>query len=317
VTPAYAYDQLLVFQGAVGTFSGKTWTAPTGTTERADSTSTANSATGLADQTLGAIAATGTRVSTFGASANLATVMVALAQPPSLLYLHEDQLGSVRMLTDTAGVVRGTFTYNPYGAQSASTGTSTTLFGFAGQYRDAETGFYYLQTRYYDPSLGQFLSVDPLVEETQMPYAYVSGDPINETDPNGDFCGLWGSNTCVGDALSAISQFVGGNAPSTPSSTAASGSCSSAATAAETVGAESGGELEPAWLGALGGLAFGVGGGAVGGVVAYSAASYLAGAAGLTLIAEGALAFSFIAGVGIIVFSFYVAGYAVYEAIQS
>jgi hypothetical protein len=44
--------------------------------------------------------------------------------------------------------------------------------------------------RYYDPTTGQFLTVDPMVEETGQPYAYTGDDPVNETDP----LGLWGWN---------------------------------------------------------------------------------------------------------------------------
>jgi len=39
--------------------------------------------------------------------------------------------------------------------------------------------------RYYDPATGQFLSVDPDVAQTDQPYAYTEGDPVNETDPSG------------------------------------------------------------------------------------------------------------------------------------
>jgi hypothetical protein len=39
--------------------------------------------------------------------------------------------------------------------------------------------------RYYDPSAGQFLSVDPDVAETGQPYAYTEDDPLNKTDPLG------------------------------------------------------------------------------------------------------------------------------------
>ena len=39
--------------------------------------------------------------------------------------------------------------------------------------------------RYYDPSTGQFLSVDPLVDQTGTPYAYTGGDPVNLEDPGG------------------------------------------------------------------------------------------------------------------------------------
>ncbi len=39
--------------------------------------------------------------------------------------------------------------------------------------------------RYYDPSTGQFLSVDPFVDKTGMPYAYGGGDPVSNADPLG------------------------------------------------------------------------------------------------------------------------------------
>lgn len=40
--------------------------------------------------------------------------------------------------------------------------------------------------RYYDPAAGQFLSVDPLIEETGQAYAYTGDDPLNGSDPNGE-----------------------------------------------------------------------------------------------------------------------------------
>jgi RHS repeat-associated protein len=39
--------------------------------------------------------------------------------------------------------------------------------------------------RYYDPTTGQFLSVDPAVDETGQPYAYTGDDPVDSTDPMG------------------------------------------------------------------------------------------------------------------------------------
>ena len=39
--------------------------------------------------------------------------------------------------------------------------------------------------RYYDPATEQFLSVDPLVNETGTPYAFTDGDPVNGSDPSG------------------------------------------------------------------------------------------------------------------------------------
>jgi hypothetical protein len=39
--------------------------------------------------------------------------------------------------------------------------------------------------RYYDPTTALFLTVDPMVAQTQEPYGYTGGDPVNQTDPSG------------------------------------------------------------------------------------------------------------------------------------
>jgi len=101
-----------------------------------------------------------------------------------LYYLH-DQLSSTRALTNESGTVVDTYTYDAYGNLVGSTGSDTNPLGFAGAYSDAETGFLYLTNRYYDPSTGQFLTVDPLVNETGQSYAYTGDDPVNAVDPLG------------------------------------------------------------------------------------------------------------------------------------
>jgi RHS repeat-associated protein len=104
-------------------------------------------------------------------------------------YYHQDQLGSTRALTNQAGAVMGTATYDAYGNAATSTGT-TSPFQYAGQYRDTESGLYYLRARYYDPGTGQFISRDPMVTTTRQPYAYVADNPLNRTDPSGQIFGL-------------------------------------------------------------------------------------------------------------------------------
>jgi RHS repeat-associated protein len=105
----------------------------------------------------------------------------------TVLYYHADQLGSTRMLTDASGKIAASYTYDAYGNPSANAGTIVNPFGFAGEYTDAESGFVYLRARYYDPATGQFLSVDPLATLTREPYPYVHDDPLNLTDPSGQF----------------------------------------------------------------------------------------------------------------------------------
>ena len=39
--------------------------------------------------------------------------------------------------------------------------------------------------RYYDPTTGEFLTVDPLVAATGQPFSYAGNDPVNASDPSG------------------------------------------------------------------------------------------------------------------------------------
>ncbi len=102
-------------------------------------------------------------------------------------WLHRDQLGSIRLATDSSGNTVGTRSWDAYGNPVVNTGTVDPLLGYAGQYTDQETGYQYLRARYYDPTTSQFLTVDPFVSQTQEPYGYTRGNPVNATDP----LGLW------------------------------------------------------------------------------------------------------------------------------
>lgn len=100
-------------------------------------------------------------------------------------YLHHDQQGSTRLLTNAAGETKGTYTFTPYGAVEGQTGTATTPLGFNAQYTSSDTGLIYLRARVYDPLTAQFTSVDPLVEETLDFYGYAGDNPVNAADPSG------------------------------------------------------------------------------------------------------------------------------------
>ncbi|MER6363759.1 RHS repeat-associated core domain-containing protein [Kitasatospora sp. NPDC001527] len=121
------------------------------------------------------------------------------------LWFFHDQLGSTRALTDAAGSVAGAYTYTPYGAVGSHTGSASSALRYAGQYSDDESGLVYLRARYYDPATAQFLSVDPVVDQTLSAYGYANGDPLNQTDPSG----LWGWSNIkkfVHDHTDVISQ---------------------------------------------------------------------------------------------------------------
>jgi RHS repeat-associated protein len=104
-------------------------------------------------------------------------------------YLNTDQAGSPRLLTDSSGTQTGSYTYSDYGTPT-HTGTATTTLGYDGEYTDLTTGYLYLQARYYDPTTAQFLTRDPLEDETGQPYSYAGDDPLDNSDPTGLFCVL-------------------------------------------------------------------------------------------------------------------------------
>jgi RHS repeat-associated protein len=99
-----------------------------------------------------------------------------------------DALGSVRYQTDSTGSVTGTATYGAYGDVCSQTGAASP-FGFTGEQMDS-TGLLYLRARFYDPSLGRFLSGDTL--DVSGPgstgynrFIYAQDDPTTFTDPSG------------------------------------------------------------------------------------------------------------------------------------
>ncbi len=136
---------------------------------------------------------------------------VSLEEAPT--YLHSDQLGSSRLLTDPGGEVTGAFSYGPYGSLIGTSGAESTPMGFAGQYTDSASGLQYLRARFYDPSTGQFITRDPLERLTRAPYAYASNDPLNLRDPSGEIaaaiaCGATIEIPFVGEATCAAAAAV-------------------------------------------------------------------------------------------------------------
>jgi RHS repeat-associated protein len=127
-------------------------------------------------------------------------------------YLHGDMTGSIRTVTDRAGTVVAASDYSAYGVESPSGDVAVsqvTAFGYAGEYTDS-TGLIYLRARYYDPGTAQFLSIDALVDLTQMPYGYTYGNPLQLVDPLG--LAWWNPLDWDPDILDTVSAVAGGAA---------------------------------------------------------------------------------------------------------
>jgi RHS repeat-associated protein len=116
--------------------------------------------------------------------------MVAQSDSGAWAYQHPDALGSVRQLSDAAGQVTLARSYTPFGALLSQSGTPQGSFGFAGEQRDPAAGLTFLRARYYDPTVGRFLTRDPYPAYAAAPstlhrYAYVENNPVNLVDPAG------------------------------------------------------------------------------------------------------------------------------------
>jgi RHS repeat-associated protein len=102
-------------------------------------------------------------------------------------FYQADGLGSVTSLSNAAGALAQTYTFDSFGSQTASSGSLTNSFRYTARELDAETGLYYYRARYYDSSTGRFLSEDPARYEFTSFYSYVGNNSVLWTDP----LGLW------------------------------------------------------------------------------------------------------------------------------
>ncbi len=101
-------------------------------------------------------------------------------------YYEADGLGSITSLSNGAGTLANTYTYNSYGKLTASTGTITNPFQFTAREFDSETGIYEYRARYYDQNIGRFVSEDQIGFKGGVDfYAYVGNGPTDWIDPFG------------------------------------------------------------------------------------------------------------------------------------
>ncbi len=83
--------------------------------------------------------------------------------------MRVSQAGDIIRILNSNGEVFVEYTYNAFGEVLLVTGPLASTIGqnnpfrYRGYYYDKETGFYYLNSRYYDPTVGRFLNADGIV----------------------------------------------------------------------------------------------------------------------------------------------------------
>ncbi|MEK7658752.1 MAG: RHS repeat-associated core domain-containing protein [Patescibacteria group bacterium] len=99
-------------------------------------------------------------------------------------------------MTDSAGAIAETMDYFPFGEIRINSGSYSEQRKYIGQEYDQDTGLNYLNARYYNSSIGRFISEDPMFwaisaewlqdPQNQNAYSYARNNPITLSDPSGE-----------------------------------------------------------------------------------------------------------------------------------
>ena len=107
----------------------------------------------------------------------------------SMYYYHQDGLGSILAITDANGAAKNTYAYDAFGEVKDKNETVSNSILFTGELVD-EAGNVYIRARFYDPTIGRFLTKDTYTGNINNPqslnlYTYCYNNPVNRIDPSG------------------------------------------------------------------------------------------------------------------------------------
>ena len=138
-------------------------------------------------------------------------------------FFQKNVQGDVMRIFDSCGRLVARYAYDAWGNHIVydANGNAETAYNFIGNinpfryrgyYFDVETGLYYLNTRYYDPSICRFINADDIshIEPETIGglnlYSYCGNNPVMAIDPNGTEWWNWvvsGLQIALGLALIA------------------------------------------------------------------------------------------------------------------
>ena len=125
------------------------------------------------------------------------TGIAGMVYDGSTYYFEKNLFGDVITIYNASGSSVASYKYDLWGnlTSGGSSGVGkANPFRYRGYYYDDETGFYYLQSRYYDPEICRFISADnleliPTLSGTAGQlnlYAYCNNNPVMYSDESGE-----------------------------------------------------------------------------------------------------------------------------------
>jgi RHS repeat-associated protein len=130
-------------------------------------------------------------------SRRVAMLIDSTASTTSWRYFHQDQVGSIDVVTDQTGAVVERLSYDAFGRRRNTNGTDSASFiqaldsyGYTDQEEMDNIGLINMNGRVYDPTIARFMSADPTISrpfdlQSHNRYSYVSNRPFTSIDPTG------------------------------------------------------------------------------------------------------------------------------------
>jgi RHS repeat-associated protein len=119
---------------------------------------------------------------------------LAMIRGGQVYYYETDALGSVNAVTNSSASVQNTYLYDAWGQVKSQTGSLANPFTYTSR-EGGEAGLNFYRARYYQPSVGRFLSEDPLLTALRENvgtlglslslYVYTGNRPVDRRDPLG------------------------------------------------------------------------------------------------------------------------------------
>lgn len=140
------------------------------------------------------------------------------ALPKTYYYVLNLQGDVVKLVTES-GAVAASYEYDAWGDILSSSGSKAEInpLRYRGYYYDTETGFYYLQSRYYDPVTHRFINADSYSSTGQgiigyNMFAYCNNSPVIQADHTGEFGLLTLVSAVVSAAVNVATTYIAAKA---------------------------------------------------------------------------------------------------------